>query len=173
MRIRTPLAAVAIGVVSILGIQMAYAATQSVTANIRFDTPLTLTKNADINFGSVSAGQANTYTITTAGSVSTTGGAGTGVPLFGPTAAGNISIVGSGAQLINISAGGYTANGGVTPANATCAYNGGAAGSCTINGAAAPAAGKTLLVGVDATADGTQAAGATATPSFTITVVYQ
>ncbi len=46
-----------------------YAATQSVTANIAFDTPLTLTKVADVNFGTVSAGVADTYTITTAGVV--------------------------------------------------------------------------------------------------------
>ncbi len=46
-----------------------YAATQSITANIRFEAPITLTKNSDINFGIVSAGVNDTYTISTAGVV--------------------------------------------------------------------------------------------------------
>lgn len=170
MRSNAPFLALCVVILGFIGVQQAWSATQSVTANIRFDTPLTLTKNADINFGSVSAGVSDTYTISTAGAVTA---AGSGQYLFGATAAGNITIGGSSSQLINISAGGFTAQGGVTPQNAKCAYNGGASGSCTITGAAAPGAGKTLLVGVDAVVDGTQAVGATATPSFTVTVVYQ
>ena len=170
MKTKMNILALAAGTAALLCASTAgFAATQSVTANISFDTPLSLTKNADINFGTVKAGTASTYTITTAAAVSATGG---GLSLFGTKTAGNISIAGSTTQTVNISVGGYTANGGVTPANATCAYNGGAAGSCTINGAAAPGAGKTLLLGVDAVVDGTQVAGATATPSFTVTVVY-
>jgi len=147
----------------------ALAATQSVTVNISFDTPLTLTKVSDISFGAVKAGVADTYTITTAGVVTA---AGSGVWLYGTKAAANITIAGSTTDTVNISVGGYTANGGVTPANATCAYNGGGAGSCTIASAAAPGAGKTLLVGVDAQVSGTQVAGATAAPTFTVTVIY-
>jgi hypothetical protein len=148
----------------------AHAVTQSVTANIAFDTPLSITKNSDINFGTVKAGVADTYTLSTAGAVTA---AGSGQWLFGTKAAGNLTIAGSSSQLVNVSVGGYTANGGVTPQNATCAYNGGASGSCSITGAAAPGAGKTLLLGVQAVVDGTQAAGATAAPSFTVTVIYQ
>ena len=149
----------------------AWAVTQSVTANISFDTPLSLAKNSDINFGTVTAASATTYRISTAGAVSVVSGSGT--TLYGTPAAGNIKIAGSATDLINISVGGYTANNGVTPSNATCAYNGGASGSCTISGAAAPgSSGKTLLVGCDVAADGTQAAGTSAAPTFTITVVY-
>ena len=97
---------------------------------------------------------------------------GSGQSLFGTKSAGSITIAGSATNAVNISVGGYTPNGGVTPANATCSYNGGAAGSCTINAAAAPAAGKTLLIGVDAVVDGTQTAGTTATPAFTVQVIY-
>jgi len=147
----------------------AMAATQSVTANLAFDSPLVLTKNSDINFGTVIAGTASTYTITTAGTVTATG---SGQTLYGTKAAASITIAGSATDTVNISVGGYTAQGGVTPANATCAYNGGTAGSCTITGAAAAGTGKSLLIGVDATVDGTQAAGAKATPSFTVTVTY-
>jgi hypothetical protein len=159
----------AAGMAGVLAMSNAYAATQAVTANIAFDTPLSLTKNSDINFGTVKAGVASTYTISTANSISATGG---GQWLYGTPAVGDITIAGSATQVVNISVGGYTANGGVIPSNAQCAYDGGAEGSCTINSAAAPGAGKTLLVGVDAAADGTQVAADTATPSFTVTVVY-
>jgi len=159
----------AVGVAALLFSADAMAATQSVTANLAFDTPLTLTKNNDINFGTVIASTASTYTITTAGTVSATG---SGQWLYGSKAAGSITLAGSTTQTVNISVGGYTPQGGVTPSNAQCAYNGGGAGSCTISAAAAPGAGKTLLIGVDAAVDGTQAAGSTAAPSFTVTVVY-
>ena len=147
----------------------AYAVTQSVTANIAFDNAITLTKNNDINFGLVKALTADTYTITTAGVVSA---AGSGAAIGGTPQAGSITIAGSSSQTVNISVSGYTANNGVTPQNATCAYNGGAAGSCTISGAAAPGAGKTLLVGVQAVVSGAQAAGTTAAPTFNVNVVY-
>jgi len=164
------LVASAVGMAGVLlSLGAAYAATSPVTATIAFDTPISLTKNADISFGAVKAGVASTYTISTAGSVSATGG---GQWLYGAKTAGNVAIAGSTFQTVNISVGGYSGNGGVTPSNAKCAYNGGGEGSCTINGAAAPGAGKTLLIGVDAAADGTQIAGDTATPSFTVTVVY-
>ena len=147
----------------------AMAATQSVVATVTFDTPVSMTKNSDINFGKVKAGVADTYTITTAGAVTA---AGLGQWLGGTKAAGNITVAGSTTQTVNISVGGYTANGGVSLQNATCAYNGGAAGSCTLNGALAPAAGKSLLLGVDAVVDGTQAAGTSAAPSLTVSIVY-
>jgi len=140
------------------------------STSLAFDVGLALTKNSDINFGTVTALNASTYRISTVGALSTVSG--TGVPLYGATAASNIQIVGSATDGINISAGGYTANNGVTPSNAQCSYNGGAAGSCSISGVA-PGAGKTLLVGVDVATDGTQAAGTTAAPTFTISVAYQ
>ena len=93
--------------------------------------------------------------------------------LHGTPVAGNITIIGSGTQLINISVGSFVADGGVTLSNAKCAYDGGAAGSCTITGAAAPGAGKTLLLGVDAAVDGTQSVNDTAARTETVTVVYQ
>jgi hypothetical protein len=117
----------------------------------------------------VVAGVSDSYTINTAGAVAA---AGPGSWLAGPTVVGNITIAGSTAQAVTITVGGYTANGGVTPSNATCSYDGGAAGPCAISGAA-PGAGKTLLLGVRANVNGTQASGSAATPSFTVTVAYQ
>jgi hypothetical protein len=160
----------ALGTTALLGASQAWAATQSVTANIAFDTPLTLTKTADINFGTETATNASTYRITTAGAVTTT--VGTGAYLYGATNAGSITIAGSVSDTLTISAGAYTLNNGVTPFNVSCAYNGGAAVTpCSYAAAVAPGAGKTLLLGVDVTADGTQAAGTTAAPTFTVTVV--
>jgi len=158
----------AVGVAALMFTADAMAATQSVTSNIAFDTPLSITKNADINFGTVAAGIAGTYTISTAANITTVGGNW----LYGSKAAGSLTIAGSTNDTINISVGSYTAANGVTPANATCAYAGGAEGSCTLSSVAAPGTGKALLLGVSATVDGTQAAGSTAAPSFTVTVTY-
>ena len=145
------------------------AATKSVTANIAFDTAIALTKNADIDFGIVEAGVADTYTITTGAAVTA---AGVGEVLGGSPAAGDITIVGSAAQTVAITVGSLVANNGVTPANITCAYDGGGSAACALAGQAAPGAGKTLLLGADAVVDGTQAAGSSAAPTFVVTVVY-
>ena len=148
----------------------AYAATQSVTANIKFDTPLSLTKKNDITFGTVKAAQAGTYVISTSNAVTPSAG---GVWLYGTPAAGSITVAGSTTDTVTISTGGYTAQGGVTPSAATCKYGTGAAAACDAGiSVAAPGASTPLLIGVQVAADGTQAAGSTATPSFTVTVVY-
>jgi hypothetical protein len=142
------------------------------TAALAFDLGLSMTKNADINFGTVTANNASTYRISTTGAVSVVSG--TGTTLYGIPTAGSLTISGSTTTGITISTGAYTANNGVTPSNATCAYNGGASSSCDagISGTA-PGAGKTLLLGVTVAADGTQAAGTTAAPTFLVTVAYQ
>ena len=160
----------AIALTGVLAASAAYAATQSVTANIKFDTPLSLTKNNDIQFGTVKARQAGTYVINTANNVTASSG---GVWLFGIPAAGSIAVTGSTTNTVTISTSGYTANNGVTPSAATCKYGAGMAVSCDsgISGAA-PGASTPLLVGVQVVADGTQAPGSTATPSFTVSVVY-
>lgn len=163
--VKLGLAAAAIALVPV----SAMAVTQTITANIAFDTPLTITPGNNIRFGTVSAGVADVYTIDTAGSVTNPGA---GQELYGTQGAGDVSISGSTTQAINISAGTYTANGGVTPSAATCAYGIGTPGPCSLTAQAAPAGGTTLLLGVTATVDGTQAAGATAAPTFVLTVVY-
>ncbi len=148
----------------------ALAATQTVTANIAFVTATALSKNNDIAFGAVTAGQASSYTISVGGAV-TSGGA--GALLGGIKTAGSITIAGSASQTINILAANYSASNGVIPSAATCAYNGAAAAACdSLTAQAAPAAGKVLLIGVTVTADGGQAANTTAAPSFDIIVNY-
>ncbi len=169
MKIQNILAGLSVAAIALVMVPDAWSATQSVTANIRFDTPLNITKTQDIDFGSVQASTADTYTISPTGSTSHSG---SGAYLFGSPHAASITLAGSTTNTMNISVGSYTANNGVTPANATCKYGSGAAGSCAIPAAAAPGAGTTLLVGADVTADGTQAAGTTAAPTFTLTIVY-
>jgi len=151
----------------------AMAVTQSVTANIAFENAVTLTKNFDINFGFVTALSASTYKIDTAGAVTTT--AGTGVWLGGTKVVGNILIQGSATQTIDIIANNYAANNLVTPSLARCKYGAAAEASCNtaMVGLAAPGgAGTTLLIGISAAADGSQAAGTAAAPTFDIVVTY-
>lgn len=153
----------------------AMAVTQNVTANIAFENAIVLLKNFDINFGFVSALQANTYKIDTAAAVTVTGGAGTGVWLGGTKVVGNIQITGSATQTIDIIANNYVANNAVTPSLATCKYGAAAEASCNtaMVGLTGPGgAGTILLVGISVTADGTQAAGSAAAPTFDVVVTY-
>ena len=165
---------VSVAVVALVAFSSAsQAVSTSIAANITFESAITLTKNADINFGKVTANQANTYKITTGGVVTTTGGAGTGVYLGGTTSAANVKITGDATQTINISASNYQPAVGVTPSLATCSYNGGTEVACTtLSNQIVSGTGKTLLIGASVTADGTQNAGSTATPTFEITVTY-
>lgn len=162
--------AIAVAVAGTLASGAALAATQSVTANIDFDTALALTKNQDIEFGIVKAAQSGTYTISTAGVVTPTSG---GEVIGGTPQAADITIEGSATQTIDITANNYAAENGVTPSAATCSYDGGAEAACTtFSNQAAPDTGTTLLVGVQVVADGTQTASETATPTFDIVVTY-
>jgi hypothetical protein len=155
-----------------VGSQAAYAATQSVTANIEFATAITFVKDTDIDFGIVEAGVASVYGITTGGVVSVVSG--TGTILGGAPTAADVNIIGSGTQTINISVTIGAPAGGVTIQNPVCDYNNAGSGTCTINNATAPGAspGRAILIGAEANVDGTQASGATAAPTLTLNVVY-
>ena len=173
MRIKQILASLTVlTVAAVAGYQAMAANPQSVTANIRFDTPLTLTKVSDLDLKSVKAGVASTvYRLSSAGALSVVSGPGSAV--FGTPVAGNISIVGSTTQTIQITAGNAAAQGGASVSNFKCNYNGGGEVGCnTITTGAAPGAGKTLLLGADVTTGGAEATGATAAPTYDITVVY-
>jgi len=148
------------------------AAAVTIQSSIAFRAPVSLTKIKDIAFGDVTAGQASTYRITPTGTLSVVSGS--GQLLGGSTQAGQVKITGSQTQKINISISNYQADKGVTPKNASCRYNnGGTVTPCNItNGTAPRASGRTLLVGLDVAADGTQTHDMIATPSFDITVVY-
>ena len=150
----------------------ASAGTQSVTANVSFDVPLTVTKDADISFGTLKAATSGTYVLAPNGTITPSNG---GVVVGGSPAFGKITISGSATQTISITTGAYTANAGVRASAATCVYDGMMISSCDTgtSGLAAPGvSGKALLLGLTIDTDGTQAAGTTAAPTFVVAVIY-
>lgn len=164
--LKVTLAAAAISLTAISG---AYAATQTLQANVTFVTPISFTSPVNVDFGYITTGATGrTFTIDTAGTV---GGASVSDYLNGASA-GSVNIVGSATQTIDITAGNYVPDGGVTPSAATCAYDGGGAAACALTAQAAPGAGKALLVGLQIDTTGTSNDGDTAAPTFDIVVTY-
>lgn len=151
----------------------AYAVSQSVSATVKFATPITLTKNSDINFGTVGTG-AQTFKINTTGTV-TAIGAGTAQPLGGATTASNITIKGSPTQTINVNVNGYGSQSGVTLQNANCRYDTGTEALCSaasFDSLTPNPAGKILYLGVEAVADGSQIDNQQVTTTFNVDVIY-
>lgn len=150
----------------------AHAATVSMTANMSFETPLTLVQDAAINFGTLQAATSGTYVIDTRGIIKASNG---GVVLGGTPVQGRITISGSVTQTVAISTGSYVANSGVIPSQASCEYDGAPIANCDSGGAGMVApggAGKVLKLGVKIDVDGTQTPGSTAAPSFVVAVIY-
>lgn len=172
MRIMAVGKSIGVALAGLLVCGAAFAGTQSVTASASFDVPLTVTKDADISFGILKAGTSGTYVIAPNGIVMPSNG---GAVVGGTPAYGKITISGSATQTISISTGSYTASSGVAASAATCDYDGALISSCDTgaSGLAAPGAtGKVLKLGLTIDADGTQAAGSTAAPSFVVAVIY-
>lgn len=145
------------------------ASSRNISANIKFETALSLSDKTDISFGLVRALQPGTYTISTTGVVTASDN---GLWLGGESHAGKMTIVGSDQQAINIAVTNYVADNGVTPSAATCSYGGGAAGPCSLSSQTPPGDGKPLVFGITLTVDGTQTVESTATPSFEVVVTY-
>lgn len=159
----------------LIGIGSAYAATQTVTAHIKFVTDITVTENKYPDFGDVVAGVADTYTLSTAGAVTA---AGSGKWEGGTSQAGNYTITASAGTPMEMYVGTYTAGtNGTTAANAICNYNAAGDAACGTSGSpdliASPVASATLLIGLDATTLATSTDGQTDNPSFDLHVVYQ
>ncbi|HTK85047.1 MAG TPA: hypothetical protein VL625_08175 [Patescibacteria group bacterium] len=158
----------------LVGATTVYAATATVTSSIRFLTHITITQNTAPNFGNVSSGVGDTFTLSTAGVVTDTAA---GAHLEGgTTAAGDYTVVASTNQAIGIYADGYTTDGSSTAQAATCKYAAGSSVTCDGVGnqvtIATPAASATLKVGLQiVTTGGTD--GVTEQPAMTLHVVYQ
>lgn len=146
---------------------------ESFNATIGFDTPLSITKNNDIDFKTVSAGVGATrYRITTAGVMSVISGP--GVKLFGTPVAGSLTIYGSGTQGITISIQNITAgSNGSAISNITGKYFKLAEGTFPMSVAAPLSTGRPLLLGCDITVPANRTAGTTDNPRFDVYVVYQ
>jgi hypothetical protein len=145
-------------------------ATAPVTATLNFDTPLSLTVNSNMNFGTLQARLANAYTITPEGVLSATTPAGI---LYGTTSQAKLTVAGSTTDLINIQVTGEGTANGITLSGAKCSYGTVVDQACdttALASQAAPGAGTTLLVGLTATTDNTVTG--TQTPSFNVVVTY-
>ncbi len=150
----------------------AHAATQTVTANVAFDTPLSIGGTPTIDFGTVRANTTETYNVSTAGTLTAVGSSAN--ILYGTASAAALTITGSTTQAIDITANNYTAVDGSTPSAAVCDYASGGSVACTtLTGVAAPGASTTLAVGVQLDVTNTNnAAGDTDAPTFDIVVTY-
>lgn len=149
-------------------------ATQQVTTSVIFDTPLTVDGTATINFGTVTAGTAETYNVNTADTLSAVGSASNILSTTGVTAA-HLAVHGSTFTTINVKAQNYSgAAGGITVSNAVCKYGAGSEQACNlITAGAAPGASTALVVGAQIAADNTTTASSTpVTATFDIVVTY-
>lgn len=151
----------------------AYALTSTFTITATFAEPFALAETTAMNFGTLLAGQAATYVMTSAGVVTASaGGAAWGAPTAFTGTVSNSSGVGP----INIIVNNFVANGGSTPSAPTCNYNAGGAVSCAVavTGLVSPTATgtKALLVGMTLTVDGTQADAAINSPTYDIVVGF-
>jgi hypothetical protein len=148
----------------------AFAASQLVSSSITFGgAPATIVVNNTLDFGAVEAGTAGTYTVSTTGSLSSSG---PGIPEGGTPTAAHITVSGSLTQTVDITESNAVDDNGVHLANFKCDYDGSGSGACNFSDVTAPGTGKVLLVGADAVVDGSQSDGLTAHPTFDITVTY-
>ena len=149
----------------------AMAATEEVTANIAFDTPLSITVYGDPGLGTVRAGVAEVYSIHPDNGLTAQNSSSN--ILYGWAGAADMLITGSTTASVQFSVANYTADNGVTPSNAVCNYADDPTAACDGMLGGPPGGGTVLFVGVTLTVDGTQTAGETAEPTFDLTVIYQ
>jgi hypothetical protein len=154
----------------VMNAEHVYAASQYVGVHMLFANALNITNVAPISFGTLLAGHAGTFVLSSQGVVT---GTDQNAILGGATAAGSMTISGSPTQSISISAANYSSDNGVTPSEATCSYDGGSESLCDLEGLVPPSSGKVLLLGVKIDVDGSQAIGTSAEPSFDVVVNYQ
>lgn len=143
------------------------AVTLNSTADLSFQTALTLAEVNNIDFGIVEALNAQALTIDPDDTLSA------GTVIGGTQEAAEITITGANAGATITVNNFATVDNGVTLSAPTCTHNAAsinceAGASVTLVGGGAD----TLLVGITATVDGTQAAGTTAAPAFDVVVDY-
>ncbi len=157
------------------GVPSAWAATETITANIGFDEPLAIVSfgGYSVEFGTVRAGVADVFTLSYASGLTAQNSSGN--ILYGFAGMADLGVSGSATQSIQFSASNYVADNGVTPSDATCVYGNTAAAPCDGLLGDPPGGGfaTDLKVGLTITVDGTQTAGETAAPTFDLAVIYQ
>ena len=155
----------------------ASALTSTLTVALEFFDPFSLVITVAADFGRLISGVATTYQLDVANAVAP----GIGGSETGPTAnsvAGQYTLADSASGgNVDVTVDNPVANGGVTITGFDCDWNAAAntdnGATCAFTNVTNPAAaGDILIVGFDITVDGTQASGATATPSFDVTLAY-
>lgn len=145
---------------------------ESVTAEVEFVDPITITENNALQFGLLDQNMADleTVVIATSGSVTDAGSNVQG----GTQAAANLTVASTASQGITILVDNVVNGTGYALGTFMCDYNTAAAsGACDGSGlSATSAASATLLIGATLTGDGLSVAGA-ANGSFDVTVTYQ
>jgi uncharacterized protein DUF4402 len=161
------LAFVTIGLLAAATASAQNTATTSANATARIITPISLTKNTDMNFGDVVAsGSLGTVILSTAAARSTTGGASLG-SATGVTA-GSFAVAGqpSATYAITLPAS-VTVDDGATHTMTVDTFNSNPSGTGALSGAGT----QTLLVGATLHVGANQVAGSY-TGSFNVTVTY-
>lgn len=151
---------------------LSQAASQSITASIRFVAPITFTTVVNPSLGTLDAGtMGRNFVLGTDGTISGSDAA----AYAGGASAGSIKIQGSEFQNIDIIAQNLVADGGVSITTVSCDYGGAGSADCLagIAAAAAPtSAGTTLLLGLGVTTTIAHSDGNSAAPTFDIIVSY-
>lgn len=160
-------------VASLLIISSAGAANpESVTAEVQFVDPITITENSALKFGLLDQNLASLETVVIGTNSAVTDAANR--VQGGTQAAANLTVAATAAQSITILVDNIVNGTGYALSGFNCDYNTAAAsGACGGGGlSATSAASATLLIGATLTGDGLAATGV-ANGSFDVTVTYQ
>ena len=152
---------------SVLVASQTFAATENVTAEVQFVSPVAIVENNALQFGLLDAGLANAETVVIATDGSVTDAASN--VLGGTQAAADLTVTATAGQSINISISSIVNGTGYALGSFTCDYDGNGSGAC---GSATSVASATLNIGATLTGDGTAVAG-TANGSFDVVIDYQ
>lgn len=146
--------------------------TQTMHAEVAFETPLKLAVVTMPDFGTVIATEGETYILSTSGRVMASDG--TNVSR-GNESAGQMMITGASDQTIGITVDNYVSGSGITPSKAMCQYGKMPATSCNDNSLSAAIApgtvGTSLFLGVQIEA-ALEAHNKAELPGFDVTIVY-
>lgn len=169
---RTRRVAALAGLITAAGALQANAANpESVTAEVEFVAPITITENNALQYGLLDVNMANAETVVVGTDDSVTD-AGSNV-LGGTQAAADLTVAATAAQSITILVDNVSSGSGYALGTFLCSYDGGADTACDGGGMSATSVASAVLeIGATLTGDGTATVGA-ANGSFDVTVSYQ
>lgn len=145
---------------------------ESVTAEVTFVDPITITENNALQFGLLSSALANAETVAVATDDTVTDASSR--VIGGTQAAADLTVASTPTQAITVLVDNIVNGAGYTLATFVCSYNGAASAGCDGAGlnVASSVASATVLIGATLTGDGTAVAGVK-NGTFDLTVSYQ